>query len=149
MKMNIAVLPGDGIGVEVMEEGGKTLETVCNVFGHHAETETALVGGAAIDASGEPLPPETLDLCKKSDAVLLGAVGGPKWDEMDYSVRPERAIIGLRGELGLYANLRPAHLYPSLIDASTLKKLAMVCSRSTCRVFCPETRRLAETLVPN
>ncbi len=122
MKMNIAVLPGDGIGVEVMEEGGKTLETVCNVFGHHAETETALVGGAAIDASGKPLPPETLDLCKKSDAVLLGAVGGPKWDEMDYSVRPERAIIGLRGELGLYANLRPAHLYPSLIDASTLKR---------------------------
>jgi 3-isopropylmalate dehydrogenase len=122
MNLNIAVLPGDGIGVEVMEEGSRTLQTVCQAFGHSAETETALVGGAAIDDQGIPLPAETLDLCKKSDAVLLGAVGGPKWDGLDYSIRPERAIIGLRGELGLYANLRPAILYPSLAEASSLKR---------------------------
>ncbi len=122
MNMNVAVLPGDGIGVEVMEEGKKALEAVCSLFGHHIETEVALVGGSAIDDKGIPLPPEALDLCRKSDAVLMGAVGGPKWDELDYSIRPERAIIGLRGELGLYANLRPAILYPPLIDASTLKR---------------------------
>lgn len=122
MNLNIAVLPGDGIGVEVMDEGCRTLDAVRKVFGHHLETEKGLVGGASIDAYGIPLTDETLTLCKKSDAILLGAVGGPKWEDMDYAIRPERAIIGLRGELGLYANLRPATLYPSLVDASTLKR---------------------------
>lgn len=122
MSMNIAVLPGDGIGVEVVGEGCKTLQAVCKVFGRHAETEQALVGGASIDANGVPLTPQTLDLCKRSDAILLGAVGGPKWDLLDYSIRPERALLALRGELGLYANLRPAILHSPLIDASTLKR---------------------------
>jgi 3-isopropylmalate dehydrogenase len=122
MNLNIAVLPGDGIGVEVMNEGCKILQTIGDIFVHHLETETGLVGGAAIDDTGAPLPDRSLELCKKSDAVLLGAVGGPKWDDLEYSIRPERAIIGLRGELGLFANLRPATLYPSLTDASTLKR---------------------------
>ena len=91
-------------------------------FGHAFEFIEALVGGQAIDKTGVPLPPETLALARRSDAVLLGAVGGPKWEGLDYSIRPERALLGLREQLGLYANLRPAKLYAMLVDASTLKR---------------------------
>lgn len=90
-------------------------------FGVDVEIEHALIGGAAYDATGTPFPEETLKLCRQADAVLLGAVGGPKWEPLDYSVRPERGLLGLRAELELFANLRPAILYPQLVDASTLK----------------------------
>ncbi len=121
MTKKIAVLPGDGIGPEIVREALKVLDCLRRDFGVEVETEEALVGGAAYDATGTPLPSETLDLAKAADAVLLGAVGGPRWEPLDYSVRPERALLGLRSELGLFANLRPAVLYPQLADASTLK----------------------------
>ncbi|BCX89194.1 3-isopropylmalate dehydrogenase [Methylomarinovum tepidoasis] len=121
MSKKIAVLPGDGIGPEIVREALKVLDCLRQEFGVAVETEEALVGGAAYDATGTPLPPETLELAKAADAVLLGAVGGPRWEPLDYSVRPERALLGLRSELGLFANLRPAVLYPQLADASTLK----------------------------
>ena len=122
MKAAIAVLPGDGIGPEVIPHAVKVLEQVATRFGHHFTFRTADVGGAAIDKTGRPLPDATLQLAKESDAILLGAVGGSKWEGLDYSVRPERALLGLREQLGLYANLRPAKLYPMLADASTLKR---------------------------
>ena len=122
MKATIAVLPGDGIGPEVIPHAVKVLEQVATQFGHHFTFRTADVGGAAIDKTGRPLPDATLQLAKESDAILLGAVGGPKWEGLDYPVRPERALLGLREQLGLYANLRPAKLYPMLADASTLKR---------------------------
>ena len=122
MKAAIAVLPGDGIGPEVIPQAVKVLEQVATRFGHHFAFRTADVGGAAIDKTGRPLPDATLQLAKESDAVLLGAVGGPRWEGLDYTVRPERALLGLREQLGLYANLRPAKLYPMLADASTLKR---------------------------
>ena len=122
MKAKIAVLPGDGIGPEVVPQAVKVLEKVATLYGHHFEFPTADVGGAAIDRTGRPLPEATLQLAKESDAILLGAVGGPKWEGLDYTVRPERALLGLREQLGLYANLRPAKLYPMLADASTLKR---------------------------
>ena len=121
MKAKIAVLPGDGIGPEVVQQAVAVLEAVATRFGHSFEFRTADVGGAAIDKTGRPLPDETLRLAKESDAILLGAVGGLKWEGLDYAVRPERALLGLREQLGLYANLRPAKLYPMLADASTLK----------------------------
>lgn len=122
MAYKIAVLPGDGIGAEVVREARKVLEVVGDKHGLAWEFHEALVGGQAIDAIGRPLPTETLEICRRADAVLLGAVGGPKWDELDYAIRPERALLGLRKELGLYANLRPARLFPPLADASTLKR---------------------------
>ena len=121
MKATIAVLPGDGIGPEVVPPAVTVLQAVAAKFGHRFEFRTADVGGAAIDKTGRPLPDETLQLAQNSDAILLGAVGGPKWEGLDYAVRPERALLGLREHLGLYANLRPAKLYPMLADASTLK----------------------------
>jgi 3-isopropylmalate dehydrogenase len=121
MKANIAVLPGDGIGPEVVPQAVKVLQQIATQFGHQFEFATADVGGVAIDKTGRPLPDPTLRLAKQSDAILLGAVGGPKWEGLDYTVRPERALLGLREQLGLYANLRPAKLYPMLADASTLK----------------------------
>jgi len=121
MKASIAVLPGDGIGPEVVTQAVKVLERIATQFNHQFEFVSADVGGAAIDKTGRPLPDETLQLAKRSDAILLGAVGGPKWEGLSYSVRPERALLGLREQLGLYANLRPAKLYPMLADASTLK----------------------------
>ncbi|MBI2340873.1 MAG: 3-isopropylmalate dehydrogenase [Deltaproteobacteria bacterium] len=117
----IAVLPGDGIGPEVTKEAIKVLQVLEKTEGISFEFEEAAVGGAAYDQSGKPLPDASLKLAKKSDAVLLGAVGGPKWETLDYSVRPERALLGLREELGLFANLRPATVFKPLIDASTLK----------------------------
>ncbi len=123
MTFKILVLPGDGIGVEIMAEATKVLDVLRRDFGLDLETiEGYLVGGAAIDAFGNPLPEETLLAARAADAVLLGAVGGPKWEGLAYEVRPERGLLGLRAELGLFANLRPAVLYPQLSDASTLRK---------------------------
>lgn len=122
MKASIAVLAGDGVGREIVPEAVKVLKTVAERHGHHFEFVTGDVGGHAIDKVGVPLPQETLSIAKQSDAVLLGAVGGPKWEALEYSLRPERALLGLREQLGLYANLRPAKLYPMLADASTLRR---------------------------
>ncbi|MDS0527188.1 3-isopropylmalate dehydrogenase [Clostridium sp. SHJSY1] len=122
MKYNVAVIPGDGIGPEVINETIKVLNLVGEKSGNDFEYKYLLAGGCAIDKLGTPLPQETLDECKKSDAVLLGAVGGPKWDDPDAKIRPEQALLGLRGELGLYCNLRPAVLYTPLKDASPLKE---------------------------
>ncbi|MBI3809311.1 MAG: 3-isopropylmalate dehydrogenase [Nitrospirae bacterium] len=121
MKARIAVLPGDGIGPEVMPQALQALEAIATQFGHSFEFRHADVGWCAIDKTGRPLPDETLKLAKESDAIMLGAVGGPKWEGLSYDVRPERALLGLREQLGLFANLRPAKLYPMLADASTLK----------------------------
>lgn len=122
MKYKIAVLPGDGIGPEVVREGGQVLSQVASLYGFQAEFEEGLVGGASIDAHGKPLIESVLKLAKESDAVLLGAMGGPKWDGLDYSIRPERALLALRQELGLFANLRPVKLFSALASASTLRR---------------------------
>ncbi len=121
MTYKIAVLPGDGIGTEIIAEALKVLDVLKQDHGLRVETETALIGGTAYDATGTPFPEATLKLCQQADSVLLGAVGGPKWEPLDYSVRPERGLLGLRSELELFANLRPAILYPQLVAASTLK----------------------------
>ncbi len=118
----IAVLPGDGIGKEIVPEAVKVLEAIGRLHGLAFNFKEAVVGGGAIDQYGRPLPDETLAVAKAADAVLLGAVGGPKWDGVDSSIRPEKALLGLREQLGLYANLRPARLFPQLIEASTLKR---------------------------
>lgn len=121
MVKKVLVLPGDGIGVEIVEQAVKVLEALRDRFGLGLELEHALVGGAGYDAHGHPLPEATLALAKEADAVLLGAVGGPKWESLDISVRPEKGLLGLRAGLELFANLRPAILYPQLADASSLK----------------------------
>jgi len=121
MDFKIAVIPGDGIGPEVIEQALKTLEQVGYKYDHRFIWEKALAGGAAIDAVGEALPKSTLEICQRSDAVLLGAVGGWKWDTLPGDQRPERALLGLRKELGLFANLRPAILFEALADACPLK----------------------------
>jgi 3-isopropylmalate dehydrogenase len=119
---NIAVLPGDGIGPEITGQALKVMKAVGEKFEHEFKFTEGLVGGAAYDATGRPLPQETLDLCHASDAILLGAVGGPKWDGLPVHLRPEAgALLPLRKELGLYANLRPAKVFPALANASTLK----------------------------
>ncbi len=120
-RFNVAVLPGDGIGPEIMKEATRILELVGRRFNAGFTLKEALVGGASIDECGVPLKDSVLDLALKSDAVLLGAVGGFKWEALDFSVRPERALLALRKELGLFANLRPAKIYKDLIGASTLK----------------------------
>ena len=121
MSKNILILPGDGIGPEIVHEAVKVLATLRDHHGLDVELDEALVGGAAYDAAGHPLPEATLALAREADAILLGAVGGPKWEPLEISVRPEKGLLGLRSELGLFANLRPAILYPQLADASTLK----------------------------
>jgi len=121
MTKKIAVLPGDGIGPEVAAEAVKVLNRLHADFGLKIELEMALVGGAAYDAAREPLPDDTLKLARAADAVLLGAVGGPQYDELPRDKRPEKALLGLRSALALFANLRPAILYPQLAAASTLK----------------------------
>lgn len=121
MQYKIAVVPGDGIGPEVVRETIKVMDAVGKKFGHTFQYESVLAGGAAIDETGECLPQETIDICRSSDAVLLGAVGGPKWDHVPGDKRPEKALLGLRKELGLYANLRPAIVFDELADASPLK----------------------------
>jgi 3-isopropylmalate dehydrogenase len=122
MKYKITVLPGDGIGPEVMSEGTQVLRQVAEIYGFGVELAGGIVGGASIDAQGKPLTDAVLQLAKDSDAVLLGAMGGPKWDSLDYSIRPERALLALRQELGLFANLRPVKLFSALASASTLKR---------------------------
>ncbi|MGL4791437.1 MAG: isocitrate/isopropylmalate family dehydrogenase, partial [Anaerotignaceae bacterium] len=121
-EINLAVIKGDGIGPEVITEAMKTLEVVGEKFGHKFNFTEVLAGGCAIDATGQCLPEETVEVCKKSDSVLLGAVGGPKWDNVAGDQRPERALLGLREKLGLYANLRPAIIHRALSDASPIKK---------------------------
>lgn len=121
MSRKILVLPGDGIGPEIIAAALAVIERLKRDFGFDVEIEQGLVGGAAIDATGAPLPDGTLRLAHAADAVLLGAVGGPKWDELDPALRPEKGLLGLRAGLDLFANLRPAQLYPQLADASSLK----------------------------
>lgn len=118
--MKIAVLPGDGIGPEIVAQAVNVLE-VLRQEGMSIEMETAAIGGAGYDAAGDPLPQATLDLAHAADAVLLGAVGGPEYDALDRPLRPERGLLRIRKELNLFANLRPALLYPELADASSLK----------------------------
>lgn len=117
----IALIPGDGIGPEVINSARQVLAEVAGIYGFELLFDELLAGGIAIDATGEPLPAATVEACRKSRAVMLGAVGGPKWDVLPGSRRPERALLGLRSELGLYANLRPAVLFPSLSAASPLR----------------------------
>ncbi len=119
--MNICVLPGDGIGPEIVAQARLVLDTVARKFGHSFTYTEALLGGAAIDATGGPLPQETVDACKASDAVLLGAVGGPKWDNVAMNIRPEKGLLGIRKALGLFANLRPASLFAELAPACYLR----------------------------
>jgi 3-isopropylmalate dehydrogenase len=121
MTYKIALIPGDGIGPEVTAQAVRVLEAVGLRFGHSFQWDEALMGGAAIDAAGVPLPEETLRVCRSCDAVLLGAVGGPKWEEMPEHLRPEAGLLGLRAGLGLYANLRPAKLFTPLRGASPLR----------------------------
>lgn len=121
MEFNIALLKGDGIGPEIVDSTVAVLEKVAEKFGHKFNFTPYLIGGCAIDATGKPLPQETVDGCLASDSVLLGAVGGPKWDDQPGSNRPEKALLGIREALGLYTNLRPAKLYPALRNASPLK----------------------------
>ena len=122
MKKKIAVLKGDGIGPEIVTEALKVLKKIGEKCGHEFETEELFFGGASIDKYGEPLTDETLNVCKNSDAVLLGAVGGPKWDNVDKDKRPEKGLLKIRKELGLFANLRPTKLYKELEDSCPLKK---------------------------
>ena len=119
--MKIAILPGDGIGTEIVAEAVKVLKVIDQEFGLKMEMESALVGGAAYEAFGHPLPPATLKLAMDSDAVLFGAVGDWKYDTLDRPLRPEQAILGLRKNMGLFANFRPAICYKELVDASSLK----------------------------
>jgi 3-isopropylmalate dehydrogenase len=121
MNFNIAVTPGDGIGPDVMAEGVKVLRAIGSKFGHQFNLETGLVGGISIDKSGEALTKETLSMCKKAQAVMLGAVGGPKWDDPLAKTRPEDGLLALRKGLGLYANLRPVKVFPMLVNATNLK----------------------------
>ena len=122
VQAKIILLPGDGIGPEIVAEAKRVLETMAVRFGHQFQFETHMMGGCAIDACGSPLPDETLSACKGADAVLLGAVGGPKWDDPRAKTRPEAGLLGIRKELGLFANLRPINPHPALIDASPLKR---------------------------
>jgi len=121
MNAVVTVLPGDGIGPEVAAEGVRVLRAVGEAWGHGFEAREARIGGAAIDATGNPLPDETVRLCREGDAVLLGAVGGPKWDDPDARVRPEQGLLGIRKALGLFANLRPVTVLPELVESSPLR----------------------------
>ncbi len=122
MNYRITLLPGDGIGPEIMAVAVDVLKVVGNQFNLNFEFQEAPIGGVAIDATGEPLPSQTLEMCRNSDAVLLAAIGGYKWDNLPRHQRPETGLLGLRAGLGLFANLRPAKILPQLIDASTLKR---------------------------
>ena len=121
MEKNIALLRGDGIGPEIVDSAVAVLEKVAEKFGHTFNFTPYLIGGAAIDATGNPLPQETVDGCLASDSVLLGAVGGPKWDTLPANIRPEKGLLGIRSAMGLYTNLRPAKLYPALKDECPLR----------------------------
>ncbi|XXJ20043.1 3-isopropylmalate dehydrogenase [Desulfovibrio caledoniensis] len=119
--MKICVLPGDGIGPEIVTQALRVLDKVADKYGRTFETTEALIGGCAIDAEGVPLPADTVAKCREADAVLLGAVGGPKWDTIDPAIRPEKGLLGIRKELGLFANLRPAKLFQQLAGACYLR----------------------------
>lgn len=119
--MKIAIIPGDGIGKEVIKQAVKVLDKIADKYKCNFEYEEALLGGAAIDEVGTPIPEETIHKCKSSDAVILGAVGGPKWDNLPGHLRPEKGLLSIRKALGVFANLRPAILFPQLKSASTLK----------------------------
>ncbi|HEY4213523.1 MAG TPA: 3-isopropylmalate dehydrogenase [Steroidobacteraceae bacterium] len=121
MKAHIAVLGGDGIGPEVVAAGVVCLRALAESFGHEIQLTELPFGGAAIDSHGDPLPAHTLQTCLSADAVLLGAIGGPKWSAPNAKVRPEQGLLKLRKDLGVYANLRPVKVLPSLVDSSTLK----------------------------
>ncbi len=121
MEFNIALVKGDGIGPEIVDSAVRVLETIGEKYGHKFNFTPYLAGGAAIDEYGIPLPEETVTGCKNSDSVLLGAVGGPKWDTLPGDIRPEKALLGLRAALGLFTNLRPAKIYPALKNACTLR----------------------------
>ena len=121
MQWNIALVKGDGIGPEIVDSAVAVLEEIGKKYNHTFNFTSYLAGGAAIDATGKPLPEETVEGCKNSDSVLLGAVGGPKWDTLPGDIRPEKALLGLRSALGLFTNLRPAKIYPALADACTLR----------------------------
>src|SRR5574344_1320230 len=121
MEKNIALIPGDGIGPDVVAEGVNVLNAIAKKFGHKFNYKTVIAGGAAVDKWGKPLPQDQLDICVKSDATLLGAVGGPKWDNVAPEIRPEKALLGLRGGMKVYANLRPAVMWKQLKAACPLK----------------------------
>jgi len=121
MTQKLLLLPGDGIGPEIVAEAVKVIHVLNQHYGLSIETEQALVGGSAYESTGSPLPDETLALAQAADSILLGAVGGPQWEQLDIAVRPEKGLLGLRANLALFSNLRPAILYPQLAEASTLK----------------------------
>ena len=121
MNYNIALLRGDGIGPEIVDSAVKVLLAVGEKCGHTFSFTKYLIGGAAIDATGAPLPEETVKGCLESDSVLLGAVGGPKWDNLPGNLRPEKALLGIRSAMGLFTNLRPAKLYPALKNECPLR----------------------------
>jgi 3-isopropylmalate dehydrogenase len=122
VKANIVLLPGDGIGPEVTAQAVRILESIAEKFGHDFVFQSKKIGGIAIDETGDALPQDTTDACKKSDAILLGAVGGPKWDDPNAKTRPEAGLLKIRKELGLFANLRPIVTFSELVDASPLKR---------------------------
>lgn len=122
MDARLVLLPGDGIGPEVVAEARRVLERIADLFGHSFEMSTAAIGGNAIDDFGDPLPPATLDACRDAQGILLGAVGGPKWDDPNAKTRPEAGLLKIRKELGLFANLRPIKPHACLLDASPLKR---------------------------
>jgi len=121
MEARMVLLPGDGIGPEVLDQARKVLERVAEIKGHSFTYEEHLIGGCAIDAENDPLPPATLEACREADAILLGSVGGPKWDDPLAAIRPEQGLLGLRQHLGLFANLRPVFTFPELYESSPLK----------------------------
>lgn len=122
MEFNVTLLPGDGIGPEIVAQGRRVLEAAAQKCGFSLATTECLMGGCAIDDCGEPLPPATLQQCRDSHAILLGAVGGPKWDDPTAETRPEKGLLAIRKELGLFANLRPITTYPELVEASPLRR---------------------------
>jgi 3-isopropylmalate dehydrogenase len=122
LKANLILLPGDGIGPEIVDQARRVLLQIAKTSGHDFSFATHVIGGIAIDQTGDPLPQTTLDACRSSDAILLGAVGGPKWDDPTAKTRPEAGLLKIRKELGLFANLRPIKLFDQLIDASPLKR---------------------------
>ena len=125
LNANLVLLPGDGIGPEIIAQASRVLEAVANRFGHQFNCSSHLIGGCAIDETGNPLPPETIDACRESNAVLLGAVGGPKWDDPRAATRPEVGLLQIRKELQLFANLRPILPHSQLLDASPLRREIM------------------------
>lgn len=152
---NIVVLRGDGIGPEIVEQTLKVIDAAGEKFGFEFNYDEKLMGGCAIDATGEPLPQETVEACKKADSVLLGAVGGPKWDSLPGKQRPEAGLLGIRGALGLYANLRPAKIFEPLKSASPIKDSIigdsldiMVVRELTGGIYFGERGRLEENGVP-